>query len=71
MTKKILRQKIIDIILMDKSDVIRFQQTLSLSDLDAKSRGFLQRTIDLRLDCLKNEDVSPLVVEAELTTGEI
>ena len=61
MNKKQLRKKCLEIIDMNKGELISFAGQLSLSDLEDKPRRFLQKALDLRLMELRGV-VSPEAV---------
>jgi hypothetical protein len=69
MTKNQVKQKVEHIMSMSRDEVVKQATAISMSDVDSKARGFLNRAVEYRLTELAM--ISPLAVSAEFRGDDL
>ena len=68
MTKNQVKQKVEHIMSMSRDEVVKQATAISMSDVDSKAMGFLNRAVEYRLTELAM--ISPLAVDGDICEGD-
>lgn len=65
MLKNVLKSKMIEVSKMSELELFEFEKVLSMSDVNEKAKGFLNKSVDLRRTYLEDISVSVEAVCAD------